>query len=98
MRKNRGVSCTAVISVSFNTRKLTALLLWSLHRVLESSDLSIVIVDNGSTDGTVDLLRQAQDAGLCSLLLSPINLGHGPALNLALEQTSLPPSYRDRPH
>lgn len=72
--------------MSFNTRKLTALLLWSLHRILEPTDLSIVMIDNASTDGTVDLLRQAEDAGLCHLVLNPVNLGHGPALDLVLDQ------------
>ena len=77
---------TTVVSVSFNTKKLTSLLLWSLHRILEPMDLSIVMVDNGSTDGTVDLLRRAEEAGLCHVLPNPVNLGHGPALNLAVGQ------------
>ena len=92
-RKNRAralcdhtgrVASNAVISVSYNTRKLTALLLWSLHRALEAPDKSIVVVDNASTDGSVDLLTQAQDAVLCTLIASKTNLGHGAALHLAL--------------
>ncbi len=72
-----------VISVSFNTRRLTALVLCSPHRVLDA-DISIVVVDNGSTDGSIDLLTQAHDAGLCTLIASKTNHGHGEALNLAL--------------
>ena len=37
----------AVITVSYNTRELTALLLWSLRRVLDWEPLEVVVVDNG---------------------------------------------------
>ena len=73
-----------VVSVSYNTKELTALLLWSLHRILDPPDLSILVVDNGSTDGSADLLRAARDAGLCELIANDTNLGHGPALNIAM--------------
>ena len=48
----------AVITVSFNTRELTALLLWSLRRVLEWESLEAIVVDNGSKDGSAELLRR----------------------------------------
>jgi hypothetical protein len=38
----------AVITVSFNTRELTALLLWSLRRILIWESLEVIIVDSGS--------------------------------------------------
>src|SRR5918996_2450623 len=91
MDKTRPVSSATVVSVSFNTKKLTGLLLWSLDRILEPTDLSVLMVDNGSTDGTADLLRSAADAGLCDMILNRTNLGHGPALNLAIE-SAIPPS------
>jgi hypothetical protein len=78
------VGATTVVSVSWNTKELTALLLWSLHRILEPSDVSILVVDNASADGTAELLLDAQDAGLCSVLRNPTNVGHGPGLELAL--------------
>jgi glycosyltransferase involved in cell wall biosynthesis len=73
-----------VVTVSYNTRDLTALLLWSLHRVLEWRALDVVVVDNGSTDGSAELLAQARDAGLCDLIANDANVSHGPALNQAL--------------
>ena len=39
----------AVITVSYNTRELTALLLWSLRRILAWESLEIVVVDNALT-------------------------------------------------
>lgn len=74
----------AVVTVSYNTRELTALLLWSLYRVLDWPSFDVVVVDNGSHDGSLELLRTAQEAGLCVLLANDSNLLHGPALNQAV--------------
>jgi glycosyltransferase involved in cell wall biosynthesis len=82
--ETRVVSSTTVLSVSFNTRKLTALLLWSLHRILEPAERTVVIVDNASSDGTIELLRSAEEADLCRVVSNPANLGHGRALDVAL--------------
>src|SRR5579862_2898126 len=74
----------AVVTVSFNTMELTALLLWSLYRVLEANDVEIVVVDNGSTDGSRELLTSVAEARRCDLIVSPSNIGHGPGLNVGL--------------
>jgi glycosyltransferase involved in cell wall biosynthesis len=71
----------AVISVSYNTRELTAFLLWSLRRIVQWRDLEIVIVDNGSRDGSAQLLAEAARAGVCALLPNDANRHHGPGLN-----------------
>lgn len=78
------VGGVTVVSVSYNTKELTALLLWSLHRILAPSDVSVLVVDNASTDGSAELLRGARDAGLCTLIENDTNLGHGPGLNVAM--------------
>ena len=84
----------AIVSVSYSTKELTALLLWSLHRILEPADLSILIVDNASTDDSLELLTRAQDAGLCTLVVNPTNLGHGPALNRAFGTEAVKRAHR----
>jgi len=74
----------AVVTVSYNTRELTALLLWSLRRVLAWESLEIVIVDNGSTDGSAELLAEIDAAGGCRLIPNAVNTMHGPALTQAM--------------
>lgn len=85
----------AVVTVSYNTRELTALLLWSLRTIVDWPDLEIVVVDNGSRDGSAELLADAARAGLCVVLANDVNRQHGPGLNqgiswLASRQGPLP--------
>jgi glycosyltransferase involved in cell wall biosynthesis len=74
----------AVITVSFNTRELTALLLWSLRRVLAWESLEVIVVDNGSEDGSAELLARIAAAGGCRLIANATNRMHGPALTQAM--------------
>lgn len=74
----------AVVTVSYNTRELTALMLWSLCRVLAWESLEIVVVDNGSKDGSAELLAKIDAAGGCWLIPNASNTMHGPALTQAM--------------
>jgi glycosyltransferase involved in cell wall biosynthesis len=74
----------AVITVSYNTREFTALLLWSLRRILAWRSLEIVVVDNGSKDGSAELLAKIDAAGGCRLIANAANAMHGPALTQAM--------------
>ncbi|HXT90675.1 MAG TPA: glycosyltransferase family 2 protein [Trebonia sp.] len=73
-----------VVTVSYNTRELTALLLWSLRRILGWEPLEVVVVDNGSRDGSAELLARVSAAGGCRLITNAANAMHGPALNQAM--------------
>ena len=53
----------AVVTASYNTRELTSLMLWSLRRILRREPLEIVVVDNGSKDGSAELLGKIDAAG-----------------------------------
>jgi hypothetical protein len=78
-------SGVAVVTVNYNTAALITLLLWSLHRVLKTHALAeIVVIDNGSSDGSVELLAGLSEAGLCQLLANEANRQHGPGLNQGL--------------
>ena len=70
-----------VVAVSYNTRRLTAQLIYSLYRNLRPPEFHLVVVDNGSSDGSAELLSAVADAGICDLIRNPENRYHGPALN-----------------
>lgn len=68
------------VTVSYNTRELTAFLLWSLRTIVSWPELEGVVVDNGSRDGSPQLLGEAERAGVCTLLVNRANRHHGPGL------------------
>jgi glycosyltransferase involved in cell wall biosynthesis len=70
-----------VVAVNFNTRQLVAQLVFSLYRLLGGDEFEeLVIVDNGSTDGSVELLQTLDAAQLVHLIRNPSQRYHGPAL------------------
>jgi GT2 family glycosyltransferase len=73
----------SVVIVSFNTREVLRECLQALAR--ESADLHVqtIVVDNGSHDGSTEMLRV--DFPAVELIVSPENLGFGRANNLAFE-------------
>jgi glycosyltransferase involved in cell wall biosynthesis len=82
------------VTVSYNTVELTALLLWSLHRVLSEPPDEVVVVDNGSDDGSRQLLEGLAAAGRITLLANATNRHHGPALNDAFAFLAARPEPR----
>jgi glycosyltransferase involved in cell wall biosynthesis len=82
------------VTVSYNTRELTAFLLWSLRTIVSWAELEIVVVDNGSGDGSAQLLAEAERGGACTLLANPGNRHHGPGLNQAISYLASRPGPR----
>jgi len=74
-----------VAIVSWNTRALLARCLESLKPDVNSGIADVWVVDNASTDGSADLVRER--FGWANLIVSEENLGFGSAANLAASKT-----------
>lgn len=92
----------AIVVVNFNTARLISQLLFSLYRILGRSEFAtVVVVDNGSTDGSRQILESLAAAGLIQLVANADQQYHGPALTqgvswLADRQESADPADRIR--
>jgi glycosyltransferase involved in cell wall biosynthesis len=91
-----------IVVVNFNTARLISQLLFSLYRILGRSEFaSVVVVDNGSTDGSREILEALAATQLIHLVANVDQQYHGPALTqgiswLAERQGSAAPSERIR--
>ena len=74
----------SVVIVSFNTREVLRECLTALAREAASLDVQTIVVDNGSKDGSIEMLRA--DFPAVELIASEENLGFGRANNLAFER------------
>jgi hypothetical protein len=89
-----------IVVVNFNTARLISQLLFSLYRILGGSEFTtVVVVDNGSTDGSRQILEALAAARLIQLVANADQQYHGPALNqgiswLAERQESADPADR----
>ena len=79
-------SQVAVAIVNYNTVEALSHLIFSLFHVVPRSQLAkVVVVDNGSTDGSVQLLQTLIERGLVEAILNREQHYHGPALNQAMD-------------
>ena len=84
--KKRDQLDLSVIIVSYNTRDVLDRCLGCLREAAAGLSLEILIVDNGSKDGSVEMLeRQHPDV---QVIRSEVNLGFGAANNRALSEAS----------
>lgn len=75
----------SVVIVSYHVKDLLHQCLCSVERAIEGIDADIWVVDNASTDGTVDMVKQWHPG--VKLIASLENLGFGKANNLAASQS-----------
>jgi GT2 family glycosyltransferase len=78
----------AIVVVSWNTRELLDRCLQSMHADVEAGRAEVWVVDNGSTDGSPEMVGERHP--WVRLLVPGENLGYGPAVNLAAAQTTAP--------
>jgi N-acetylglucosaminyl-diphospho-decaprenol L-rhamnosyltransferase len=74
--------------VSWNTREHLARCLVSARPDATAGLARVVVIDNGSSDGSPELVRR--DHGWAELIESGENLGFGPAINRVAEATESP--------
>ncbi len=74
----------SVIIVNYNTRDLLADCLRSVYASAASLNCEIIVVDNGSSDDSGDMVRQ--EFPQATLIRSLVNCGYGCANNLGLRQ------------
>lgn len=80
----------SVIMVVHNALEMTKVATLLTLRHSRKHDARLVVVDNGSNDGTEVWLRMLAARGDIDLIRSDTNTGHGPALELARRQTTSP--------
>jgi N-acetylglucosaminyl-diphospho-decaprenol L-rhamnosyltransferase len=78
----------AVVVVSWNTRELLDRCLASLEPDVDSGLADVWVVDNASSDGSAELVRERHPR--VHLIASEENLGFGRAINLAAARTATP--------
>lgn len=75
----------SIILVSYNTKELTRDCIKSIYEKTEGISYDIRVVDNASTDGSVEMLRE--EFPEVKLIASEENLGFGRANNLAIKES-----------
>jgi N-acetylglucosaminyl-diphospho-decaprenol L-rhamnosyltransferase len=78
----------AIAVVSTNLRDLLAACLESMRPEVESGRAEVWVVDNASSDGSPDMVRERFP--WANLIASETNLGYGRAINLVTERSNAP--------
>lgn len=75
----------SIIIVSYNTRELLKKCIQSIYMTYQKDDLEVMVVDNGSSDGSPAMVREK--FGDVILFESGENLGFAKANNIAIRQS-----------
>ncbi len=77
----------SVIIPCFN-EKATLSQLLSLVKGSPVKEMEIILVDDGSSDGTAELIRNELEKGVDKVVYHPVNLGKGAAISSGLRQVT----------
>lgn len=72
----------SIVMPVFNKLELTQVCIESLHAVAVNNTFEIIVVDNGSSDGTAAWLGEQEDQGRLRRINNPENLGFAQGCNL----------------
>lgn len=76
----------SIVIVSYNTREITRQCLESIRRETRDLNYEVIVVDNNSTDGSVEMIRR--DFGWVTLIRNDENKGFAAAQNRGLKHAS----------
>ena len=75
--------------ISYNSLPTLRLLIRSLlDNTINWNDIEILIVDNHSTDGSVDFLKKSEINKYCKIIYLDKNYGLWPAINISIVESS----------
>ncbi len=72
----------SVVIVSYNAKAFLELCLWSVQRAMKGAEVEVLLIDNASVDGTLDMVSDKFD--FVTIVPNTTNLGFGRANNKAL--------------
>lgn len=78
----------ALVFISYNTRADLAAALDSVRRLPEAGELRVIVVDNGSTDGSIEMVRDEYPEA--RLIVNAANGGYSQACNLGILDSDTP--------
>ncbi len=74
----------SIIIVNFNTKKLTINCINSVWKHVKKTNFEIIVVDNASTDGSIDALKLLKKRKKIKIIKSYKNIGFGAANNMGM--------------
>src|ERR1700730_8606887 len=84
MGSNNGNRLLSIVIVSYNTKTFLFSCLRSLETHKASIEQEVIVIDNASTDGSVEMVLS--DFPIYRLLQLKANVGYGSAVNMAVRE------------